>query len=62
MEAIQQQMVEAKKNERTNVLKELKRLFKEFDFTARMLKGALVRVEVKNEIESCIISKQLADF
>ena len=33
METIQQQMVEAKKNERTNALKEVKRLCKEFGFT-----------------------------
>ena len=38
---IQQQMVEAKKNERVNALKEVKRLCKEFGFTAGMLKGAL---------------------
>ena len=30
METIQQQMVEAKKNERANALKEVKRLCKEF--------------------------------
>lgn len=41
MEAIQQQVVEAKINERANVLKELKRLCKEFGFTAGMLKGSL---------------------
>ena len=41
MEAIQQQMVEAKKNERANALKEVKRLFKELGFTAGMLKGSL---------------------
>jgi hypothetical protein len=41
METIQQQIPEAKKNERTNALKELKRLCKEFGFTAGMLKGAL---------------------
>jgi hypothetical protein len=41
MEAIQQQMAEAKKNERTNALKEVKRLCKEFGYTAGMLKGAL---------------------
>jgi predicted glycosyl hydrolase (DUF1957 family) len=35
------QMVEAKKNERTNALKEVKRLCKEFGFTAGMLKGSL---------------------
>ena len=36
-----QQMTEAKKNERANALKELKRLCKEFGFTAGMLKGSL---------------------
>ena len=40
---IQQQMVEAKKNERANALKEVKRLCKEFGFTAGMLKGALAK-------------------
>jgi hypothetical protein len=34
-------MVEAKKIERTNLLKAVKRLYKEFGFTAGMLKGAL---------------------
>ena len=34
-------MVEAKKNEKTNALKEVKRLCKEFGFTAGMLKDAL---------------------
>jgi len=43
METIQHQMVEAKKNERTNALKEVKRLCKEFGFTAGMLKGALAK-------------------
>ena len=41
MEAIQQQMVEAKKNERANALKEVKRLCKKFGFTAGMLKVVL---------------------
>ena len=41
--AIQQQMVEAKKNERANALKKVNSLCKEFGFTAGMLKGALVR-------------------
>ena len=41
MENIQQQMAEAKKNERTVALKKVKELCKEFGFTAEMLKGAL---------------------
>lgn len=41
MEAIQQQLVEAKKEETANALKEIKRLCKEFGFTAGMLQGAL---------------------
>jgi hypothetical protein len=41
MEAIQQQMVEAKKNERTNALKEVKRLCKDFRFTVGMLKDSI---------------------
>ena len=43
MEAIQQQMVEAEKNERANELKDVKRLCKEFGFTAGMLKGSLAK-------------------
>ena len=39
--SFQQQMVEAKKNERANALKEVKRLCTEFGFTAGMLKGSL---------------------
>ena len=42
METIQQQMAEAKKSERTNALKEVKRLCKEFGFATGMLKGSLV--------------------
>ena len=41
METIQQQMAEAKKNERVAALKEAKRFCKEFGFTAGMLKGSL---------------------
>ena len=37
METIQQQMTDAKKNERANALKEVKRLCKEFGFTAERL-------------------------
>ena len=40
MEAIQQDMVGAKK---TETLKTVKRLYKEFGFTAGMLKGALAK-------------------
>ena len=47
METIQQQMAEAKKSERTNALKEVKRLCKEFGFTAGMLKGSLAERRAK---------------
>ena len=43
MDAIQKQMVEAKKNDRANALKEVKRLCKEFFFNAGMLKGLLAK-------------------
>jgi len=49
IEAIQQQMVETKKNERANALKEEKRLCKEFGFTVGMLKGALAEVRKAKE-------------
>ena len=42
METVQQQMAEAKKNERKDALIEIKRLRKKFGFTAGMLEGALV--------------------
>ena len=42
MVATLQQMGEAKQNERANALKEVKRLCKEFSFTAGMLKRSLV--------------------
>tara|TARA_B110000503_G_scaffold48872_1_gene79361 strand:+ start:660 stop:803 length:144 start_codon:yes stop_codon:yes gene_type:complete len=42
MKTIQQQVLEAKRNERANAHKEVKRLCKEFGFTAVMLKGLLV--------------------
>ena len=41
MEAIQQQVGEAKKNECANALKKVKRLCKEFGFTSGMLKSSL---------------------
>jgi len=41
MEAIKQQMVEAKKNKSSAALKEAKPLCKEFWFTTGMLKGSL---------------------
>jgi len=40
-------MVQAKKNECANALKEVKRLCKEFGFTAGMLNGALAEVRKK---------------
>ena len=49
METIQQQMAEAKKNERTSALKEVKRLCKEFGFTAGMLKAHWLKVGKSNE-------------
>ena len=48
MEANRQQMVEAKKNERTNALKEVKRPCKQFGFTAEMLKGSLAEGRKKH--------------
>ena len=41
MEAVQQLMVEAKKNECANALRGVKLLCKEFGFTAGMFKGSL---------------------
>ena len=49
MEEIQQQMVEAKKNERANALKEVKRLCKEFGFTDGMLKANWLEGARSNE-------------
>ena len=40
-------MVEAKKNKRANSLKEVKRLCKDFGFTAGMLKDALDKRHVE---------------
>ena len=37
IEAIKQHMVKTKKNERANALKEVKRLYKDFELTAGML-------------------------
>ena len=39
MELIQQQIVQVKKNERTNALKQVKRICKEYDFSAAMLEA-----------------------
>ena len=41
METIQQQMIEANKNERTEILNEVKYLCKESGFTAGVFKGSL---------------------
>ena len=48
MEAIQQQMVKANKNERANAVKEVKRLREEFGFSAGMLKGSLAEGRKKS--------------
>ena len=48
METIQQQMTKAKKNERAEALKTVKRLCKEFGFTAGMLKGSLAEGQKKS--------------
>lgn len=42
VEALQQLVVEAKKNEGADALKEVKRLCKECGFTAGILKGSIV--------------------
>ena len=49
-EAIQQHMLEAKKNERTNAMKEVKRVWKEFGFTAGTLKGSFAKGRDENEL------------
>ena len=41
--AIQMQMIEAKKNERTNALKEVIRSCKGFDFVACTLEGSIAK-------------------
>ena len=41
-------IIEAKKNEGANALKEVKRLCKEFGFTAGMLKSSLAEGRKKN--------------
>ncbi|GEN26706.1 hypothetical protein HVA01_03520 [Halovibrio variabilis] len=46
---MQQQIVEAKKNERANALQEAKRLFKKFCFTAGMFIGSLAEGSDENE-------------
>ena len=43
MEAIQQQMIEGKKNERAKALKEVKKLWIQFGFTTCLLKSALAK-------------------
>ena len=50
MEAIQQQMIEPKKNLRANALKEVKRLCNEFGFTAEMLKGTFAEGHFWNRL------------
>ena len=50
MEAIPQQMAEAKKNEHANALKEVKRLWKEVGFKAGMLSGSLTEGRKKSSV------------
>jgi len=50
MEAIQQQMIKAKKNEHATVMREVKRFYKEFDFTVGILQTHLLKVERRLEI------------
>ena len=47
MESLRQQMVEAKKRERAESLKKMKKLYKDYRLTAAMLKGALTEAEKK---------------
>ena len=49
MEAIQQQMVEAKKNESESALVKVKRLSKEYGFNARILQGSLTEGVAKKK-------------
>ena len=48
MENLQQQMVEAKKEERKAVIKQVRNLCKEFKITAGHLKGALAQGRKSN--------------
>ena len=48
MESILQQMVEAKKHEDSNTLKDVKRLCKELGLTSDMIKGSLEKERVEN--------------
>ena len=50
MEVIQQEMVDAKRNESVRTLKEVKRFCKEFEFMTGMLKCSLVQEGEKSEI------------
>jgi hypothetical protein len=47
IDALEIELEKAKKEERANALNEVKRLCKEFGFTAGMLKGALATGRVK---------------
>ena len=62
MEVLQQQMVEAKKNESANALKEVKRLYKEFGFTAGMLKGSLAEGRKVKQQYCLIVQKIILTF
>ena len=48
MEAVQQQLFEAKENEHPNALKEMKGLYKEFGVTTETLKGSITKGRENN--------------
>ena len=58
MQAIQQQMVEAMTNERSNELKEVKGPRKGFGFTAGILNGSLAEARVTMTVFSFITTRQ----
>ena len=58
LNAIKWQMAEAKKNERADALKELKRLSADFVFTAAILKGSLAE-DIKVKRRNSTLSPKL---
>ena len=56
MKALQWQMVETKKSKRANALKEAKRLYKKFSFTAGMLKASLAE-DRRGKEKQCLVHR-----